>query len=530
LSDQFHRDALIFALLASIIGAGMAALTQHPSYTDAYYYFNAGQRLVQGSGLTDAAIWTYMGAPSGLPIPSHLYWMPLASLVAAGGMVIGGPTFDGAQMFFVPLYVGLALTGFALGAILGKSRRVAWLAGMLTLFSGLYMPFWVTTDTFALYGLVGSLCLLTMGMGRRSPAPNRWRWFAISGALAGLAHLARADGLLLVGVLVVVALWPEARSGEGEQGSKAKWSRHKLLPAFIGILAYLLVMFPWFVRNLNAVGSILPVGGMQTAWMRSYDEIVNYPPGADLQTFLAWGLPNILASRWEAFVPNFQTFIAVEGLVILAPLMLIGLWRRRRDPLLCGFWPYALGVHLAMTLVFAYPGWRGGLLHSSSALLPFWTALGVLGLDDILAWIAPHRRWRLNEARAFFGAALVLWAVIFSGINFFGKRTAGDTAGGFFQSLTAHLPPDSVVMINDPSAMYYYTGIPGVVVPNAPPDRIMDIALRYGVNTLVLDNNLTIPMIELYAGKNIPPFLKLIYAEGRIRIYRIEILLDTATG
>jgi hypothetical protein len=147
-----------------------------------------------------------------------------------------------------------------------------------------------------------------------------------------------------------------------------------------------------------------------------------------------------------------------------------------------------------------------------------------------LAWIAPRRRWRLNEARAFFGIALLFWAVLFSGMNFFGKRTAGDSSALFFRSLTPHLPQDAVVMINDPAAMYYYTGIPGVVVPNAPPDRIMEIALRYGVNTLVLDNNLTVPMIELYAGKNIPPFLKLIYAEGNIRIYRIEILLDTPAG
>ena len=41
-----------------------------------------------------------------------------------------------------------------------------------------------------------------------------------------------------------------------------------------------------FVRNLNAAGSILPVGGIQTAWMRSYDEIANYPPGTDLNHFL----------------------------------------------------------------------------------------------------------------------------------------------------------------------------------------------------------------------------------------------------
>jgi hypothetical protein len=212
-------------------------------------------------------------------------------------------------------------------------------------------------------------------------------------------------------VLLIVAVWP---------GPAQTW-RRGALAALAGFAAYVLVMTPWFIRNLDLVDSILPVGGIQTAWMRSYDEIVNYPPGADLQRFWSWGLPNILESRREALGWNLQTFIAVEGLVVLTPLMLIGLWKRRREPLLSGFWLYALGVHAVMTLIFAFPGWRGGLFHSASALVPFWSALGLLGLDDVLGWVAPRRRWRLSQARAFFGAALVLWAVIFSGISFLGK-------------------------------------------------------------------------------------------------------------
>ncbi len=505
-----RRNALIFGLLALGTGAVMAALLRHPGYTDAYYYFNAGQRLVQGKGLTDAAIWTYIGAPAGLPIPSHLYWMPLASLVASAGMAVAGPTFDGGQLFFVPLYAGLGLAGFALGAILGKSQRVAWMAGLLTLFSGFFMPYWTTTDTFAVFGLAGSAALLAMGLGRRS---GNWRWFALAGALAGLAHLARADGLLLLGVLIVVALWPGFPR------------RERITGALVGIAAYGLVMLPWFVRNLTGVGSILPVGGMQTAWMRSYDEIVNYPPGASLADFLAWGPGNILASRWEAFVPNLQTFVAVEGLVVLTPLMLIGLWRRRCDPLLSGFWLYALGLHLVMTFVFAFPGYRGGLFHSASALVPFWAALGVVGLDDVLAWASRVRRWHLSSARIVFGSALMLWAVAFSVATFAGKISSFNAEGRYFQGIAAHLPPDAVVMINDPSALYYFTGISGVVVPNAPPDVIPVLAKRYGVNTLILDRNPTAPMISLSPlaepAQPVPPFLQRTYSSGNVRIYRI---------
>jgi hypothetical protein len=502
---EYRRDALIIGLLAFGVGLAAAALIRNPGYTDAYYYFNAGQRLVQGKGLTDAALWTYIGAPAGLPVPSHLYWMPLTSLIAAAGMVIGGPTFDAAQTFFVPLYAGLVVIGFALGALIGKSRRAAWLAGLLTLFSGFFTPYWTTTATFAPFGVAGSLCLLLIGLGRQT---GQGRWFAAAGALAGLAHLTRADGLLLLLVLIIVALWPGLPM-------RARWRS-----VLAGLLAYLLVMTPWFARNLNAVGSLMPSGGLETAWMRSYDEIANYPPAIDLGQFLAWGAGNIGTSRWDAFVTNLQRFVAEEGIIVLAPLMLFGLWRRRRDSLLSGFWLYALGLHLAMTLVFAFPGPRGGLFHSAAALLPFWAALGALGLDDVIDWMARRRRWRPGEAKLFFCAVLIVWAAFLSFSVFSGKMNEWNTAGEGFRRLG--LPRDAVVMINDPPAFYYYTGIAGVVLPNAAPGVILDLVGRYGVNYVVLDANRTPPMNDLWEGRSVPPFLEPYYYDGYVRIYKVK--------
>src|ERR1700687_2675003 len=99
-SMTIYRARLLFALLALVVGTALAAAIHHPGYTDAYYYFNAGQRLVEGKGLTDAALWTYIGSPATLPAPSHLYWMPMASLVAAVGMACGGPCFTVARTLF----------------------------------------------------------------------------------------------------------------------------------------------------------------------------------------------------------------------------------------------------------------------------------------------------------------------------------------------------------------------------------------------------------------------------------------------
>jgi Dolichyl-phosphate-mannose-protein mannosyltransferase len=501
----YRRDALIVAVLALIVGTIMAAALHQPGYTDAYYYFNAGQRLVQGKGLTDAALWTYIGAPVSLPAPSHLYWMPLASLIAAAGMAILGPTFHAAQFFFVPMYAGVVVVGFTLGALLGGTRRTAWLSAILTLCSSFFVPYWTTTSTFAPFALTGSLALLSMGFGRRS---GNWRWFALSGAAAAAAHLTRADGVLLLGVMVVVILWP-------------RFAGHRWQALAAGLIAYTLIMAPWFARNLNIVGTILPPGGLQTAWMRSYDEIANYPPGISLQDFIAWGPGNIIQSRWVALQQNFGRFVAEQGMVVLTPFMLIGLWRRRRDPLLGGFGLYALGLHFVMTFVFAFPGWRGGLFHSASALVPFWAALGVVGLDDVIAWLAQRRRWRRTQAQKFFGTALAAWAVAFSLTIFIGK--VPDLNGeGNYSAIAQHLPADATVIINDPSAMYYFTGISGVVVPNAPPSILPALQAQYGTRYLVLDQNRTAPMNDLYEGREPPSFLEQIYRDDRFQIYHIK--------
>ena len=100
--------------------------------------------------------------------------------------------------------------------------------------------------------------------------------------------------------------------------------------------------------------------------------------------------------RWQAEgerpLGHNLVMIGFLGWVIVTPLMLVGWWRRRRDRFLLPFGLYALGLHLAMTFVFPFPGYRGGLLHSAAALIPFWAALGVAGLDDIVEWVARRRR------------------------------------------------------------------------------------------------------------------------------------------
>ena len=305
------RSQLLFAF-AALISSFMITrgLVARPGYTDAFYHFNAANRLVSGHGLTDAYLWTYIGAPNDLPAPSHLYWMPLTSLIAALGMrVLNLPgDYAAAQLPFTLMLAGTACIGYWLGRRFGGQRH-AWFAGTLTLFSGFFTRWWGATDTFAPYAFIGALCLVFLGLGVAAmPGANRHHVlsFALGGVLSGLGHLTRADGLMLLFVGWLAILWPSS----GEQQKDVPFQT-RTFSIMVLTGAYLLVMLPWFIRNLDLIGSPLPLGGKQAIWFTEYDDLFNYPPDSSAPDIFSNGLSTLISSRWEALINNLGTFVAV---------------------------------------------------------------------------------------------------------------------------------------------------------------------------------------------------------------------------
>ena len=79
-------------------------------------------------------------------------------------------------------------------------------------------------------------------------------------------------------------------------------------------------------------------------------------------------------------------------------------------------------------------------------------------------------------------------------------------------------------MVNDPAALYYHTGHAGVVVPDSEPDVVPDIATRFGVTHLVLDENRTAPFDRLYRGEESRPYLvSLGDLAGGLRLFAIDL-------
>lgn len=523
-----RRDLALLFLVALLVRALAAAPQAGPGYMDAAYYTLGAQRLAEGFGFSEMVLWNYLDDPWGVPHPSHLYWMPLPSLLAAGPMALLGASYRAAQAAFVLLSALVPVLAYLVSWGLAPDRRRALTVAGLALFSGYYVIYWGVPEAFAPFALAGAACLAATGLALRD---ERAGWYAAAGATAALGHLARADGMLLLApaaLAVLVRLIRGPRRGAALRGGA------------LVLGAYLLVMAPWFWRNLQVAGQPLPTRGTAALWLRGYDELYSYGWVPSLQSYLAWGWANILSSKLEALRLNVLNFVLANNLVFLLPFTLVGARRLWRHALV---WPalvYGLALYAAMTFAFTFPGMRGGALHSSAALLPAIFAVATAGLDASVAWLAQRRRgWRAAEAQAVFAAGAVLLALGLSAWLYSARvlgaggladpdwNHAYDTYERAAVELRARGETAGLVMVNDPPAFTYLTGIPSAAVPNEKLETVLAAAGRYGVRYVLLDQNRPAPLAGEYAGiVSTPGMTEAFSFEDRagrpVRVWRVE--------
>ena len=492
-----RRDYTLVFGLALFIRL-LAALPQtQPNYMDASYYLVGGQRLALGYGFNDPYVWNYLDHPQSLPQPSHLYWMPLPSLLVAASESIFGVNYRAAQIPFVLLAAVLPVIAYAVAWRVSGVRRHAWLAALLTIFSAFYLPYWGVPESFAPFAVFGAVALYW------ACAASKWKWLA-AGACAGLAHLSRADGLLLLLPMLLIQVRLHDPNG-----------RRKIFilypSSFILIFTgYLVIMLPWFARNLSVIGAPLSTAGSQTIWMCNYDELFAYGQQFDLAHLLGCG--NVLAIRWNGITSGLVHWSAEVGLIFLALLIVIGLWRERRARLFQAALLYAGLLFTAMTLIFTFAGDRGGLFHSSGALLPFAYAAVPIGLETLIGWISQRRRtWKASTARSVFSAALVVFAVALSVSIYHGRVIGPDWNNPIWnqsdrvyatigQWLTDRGEINPIVLVNNPPGFTYQTGLQSIVVPNGDVDDLLKAARQFGAQWVVLDVNRPAGLAELYAN------------------------------
>lgn len=523
------RDGVVLTAVSLLINFLLAWQQPLPTYMDAYYYTTNGSRIANGFGLTEEVIWQYLDEPEQLPTPSHSYWMPLPSILAAAGYQFSD-SYRAAQLPFVLLSSLLPLLAYCIGIELGATRWQAVMGALFAAAGGFYAGWLNQPSTFAPFALFGGVCLLFFAKGA---ATGGVRYWLLAGLLAGLAHLTRADGVLLLGVglLMFVLQWWQKRAVDWLDGTAV----------FAG---YLAIMGGWFIRNWLIWQRPLPTAGTQTIFLTTYDDLFAYGRSFNLEHLLAWGWGNILNSRLEAIGLALQNFFAINTLIFLFPFVIWG-WAHlfplrktlrvlhsqvgRSDEetlrvwlLLLPFTLYAVLLYAVMTLVFTFPGQRGGLFHSSVALWAWCMALAPIGIERMVAWVAkrlPH--WQPERAAPLFTGLFVTVAFILS-LAVTLSRQPVDAETAVYQTFAAQLPSDAVVMVGNAPKFYYHTSRPALSVPNEPVEITLKAANAYGVTHLVLDQNAPIPLTSLYQQEITHPQLTLIAQQEGIHLYQIN--------
>ncbi len=514
LRQRPHRCALAALVLAGLVVYTVTSWPiSQPGTMDSHYYYGGGRSLLEFRAFVEPYIWNYLDDPAPLPTPSHLYWMPLSSMLVALAQAVMGKTFAAAKTPFILLAVVLPLVSYSTSWRLTQNKRHATIAALLTIFSGFYFPYWTIPETFAPFAVTGSLSLYALGRWQEERGNG---WLLGVGLLSGLGHLCRADGVLLLGIgLLLVVLSMSRRPKE-------------LARSLATLLAgYLLVLVPWMARNWLVIGRPLPTSGLATIFLKSYDELFSYGVMPSLTSYLTWGWKNILSSKLSAGWTSLQTFAAVNNLIFLTPFTLVGLWQTRRRSFLRPAFAYGIGLYGVMTLLFTYPGIRGGLFHSSAALLPTVFALSMVGLDTSVAWVARRRRqWDQQQARWFFSLGIVALAIGLSAFVYtrgvIGTGTyvapswnrtdhAMAQVGRWIEEQDKDSP---VVMVGNPPAFTYHSNLWSIVVPNEGIDETLNAARRYGAKYIVLDHNRPNPLAAVYSGVETHPALVVIWDEG----------------
>jgi hypothetical protein len=281
------------------------------------------------------------------------------------------------------------------------------------------------------------------------------------------------------------------------------------------VALFLLVMAPWWLRQLAVFGSLSPsTASGKVFFIQDIGEWNSITTPATLQHLLDMGVGPLIGSRISGLLSAITIYAVLVGGVVLVPFMVIGGWARRRSLDFGPFFLY-LGLLFAFsTLVSAVHVPGGTFIHSAVALAPHSYVLALEGIALAVGWVAARRpSWDVRTAtRAFTGAAVVFAcgaAVVGAGVV---HGVWSDSRAKFRQVAAAldaaGAPTTDRVMSIDAAGTKYWTGRGGVVLVNDPPETIQDVIDAYDVRWLVLDRAESVkPMAPVLDGIARPTWL-----------------------
>ena len=511
LSSVPVRTPAALYLLALAVRAGLMVTFPDAAYPDSYYYVDVARSIAAGHGLNVDFVWIFaevgnrLPDPAVLPIPSNAHWLPLASFVQAPFISLLGPTPFASDLPMILIGSLAAPLTWVIARDAGARPLVATAAGVLSAVPGAATVYLAQPENFA---ILHPLVAATLWQTARA-LKGDWRSFAVAGVLAGLASLARNDGVLLAGAVGLVWLGDRVRWWRARRGGRG-WSHVEDRPPIswfaggLAVVGFLVVMGPWWARQLLTFGSISPTSASGAAlWLRDISEWNSITAHPTLSSYLAQGLGTIAAHdlgglAWA--LGNFAIFICS---IVLVPFLVAGALARRRSFDFQPWFVYTFVAFAGATFVYPLHVPGGAFIHTAIGLAPHAAILSIEGVLLFVGGVARRRR-RWDEGTA---GTVFVWGIVAivaaSSVVFARQAQSGwDAVRGPRVELTSYLassdgkvaqhedrcgPRPPRLMSIDAGGFKYFTGRPGVVSPDDPLDTIESVATAYGVCWLVVE-------------------------------------------
>jgi hypothetical protein len=495
------RVPIALYVLALVVRAAAFVAFPDPAYPDSYYYVEVARSIAAGHGLTVDFVWIFAEVgnhipdPAVLPVASNAHWLPLASFVQAPFITLLGATALASALPIVVIGSLAAPLTWLIARDAGARPLVANAAGVISAVPGAITIFLAQPENF---GILQPLVAATLWLAARGLRGDG-RSFALAGLLAGLASLARNDGVLLAGALGLVWLADRLRAWGARHGRRS-WSHVDdrpplpVLAAVLALGAFLLVMGPWWARQLATFGSISPTSSSGAAlWIRSISEWNSITANPSLESFLAQGPAAILASRLGGLWAAIGNFVVMIASVVLVPFLLVGAIARRHSPDFKPWFVYTFVAFAGATLLYPLHVPGGAFIHTAIGLMPHAAILSVEGVLLLVSWVAGRRRnWEEGTAGTFFVWGIV--AIVAASAVALGQGVVAnwDAVRQPRQALAAamaemDIPATDRLLSIDAAGFKYWTGHPGVVTPNDPIETIEAVARAYDTRWLVVE-------------------------------------------
>jgi hypothetical protein len=483
---------LLFALALGVRLLLIAAYPD-PAYPDSYYYVDVARALQATGRLEVDFVWIFaevggvIPANPVLPVASNAHWLPLSSFLQVPFIAVLGPTaFASALPLAIVGSLTAPLTWF-IATDAGARRDVRLGASLLAAIPAAGTVFMPQPENFAiLQPLVAATLWMTARGLKGQPGA-----YMVAGLLAGLASLARNDGFILGGAVGLVFVWDRLRAlrSSGRLQPRLPWRA-----AFGCIALYLVVMGPWYARQLTTFGSISPTTSSGYAlWIRTIEEWNSITAHPSLSTFLAQGPGPIITSRVLGLVGAMGQFAVIICSIVLLPLVIVGGWLRRRSLDFGPWFLYTALVFLGAMILYPLHVPGGAFIHSAVGLESHAYILALEGVVAAVGWVAARRpRWNRDAAARVFVGATVAFTIATAFLYAVPVQQNWDATRQPRVALANQLDAmgvgrDERLLTIDAAGYKYFTGRGGVVTPDDSIDDIAAVARAYGTRWLVLE-------------------------------------------